>query len=285
MPVDAKALRDRPDDFRDSERRRFRDAAAVDRALEADASWRAATTAINALRAELGSLQKAISEKKRNSKGKDACEEELAEKSRLEAAQGEAEARAAETLSDRDSSLGELGNLVHLSVPVAENDDGNSIVTSWGSPGEKPRVAPAIPHEELFRRLGACEMERGVRVAGRRGYFLRGPGVVLNMALQNYGVSFLARRGYVPLQPPYFMRREVMARTAELRDFDDQLYSVTSRPQQASSSGSGSGEQQPPWRVIVVFFSKKSVNSNSHSTKIKNIELLTIFSICFCICF
>lgn len=46
------------------------------------------------------------------------------------------------------------------------------------------------------------------------------------MALINYGLSFLRRRGYTDIQPPFFMRRGVMSETAELGDFADTLYKV-----------------------------------------------------------
>ena len=46
-------------------------------------------------------------------------------------------------------------------------------------------------------------------VCGHRGYFLRGAGVMLNMALMNYGIAFLQKKGYIPMQPPFFMMRNV----------------------------------------------------------------------------
>jgi hypothetical protein len=36
------------------------------------------------------------------------------------------------------------------------------------------------------------------------------------------------KRSYVPLQPPFFMNKEVMAETAQLEEFDESLYKVTS---------------------------------------------------------
>ena len=70
--------------------------------------------------------------------------------------------------------------------------------------------------------------ERGVGVAGHRAYFLKGVGVLLNQALINYGLSFLMRaeNGYTPLQPPYMMKKDVMAETAQLEQFDEELYKV-----------------------------------------------------------
>lgn len=66
----------------------------------------------------------------------------------------------------------------------------------------------------------------GCKVAGHRGYFLKGVGVKLNLALINYSVDFLAKRNYTALQTPYFMEKEVMACTAQLEQFDEELYKV-----------------------------------------------------------
>lgn len=56
-------------------------------------------------------------------------------------------------------------------------------------------------------------MERGSRVAGHRGYFLKGVGVLLNQALINYGLKTLIEKGYTPVQPPFFVKRSVMEAT------------------------------------------------------------------------
>jgi len=57
-------------------------------------------------------------------------------------------------------------------------------------------------------------------------YFLTGAGVLLNQALINYAITFLAGRGHTPLATPFFMRKDRMAECAQLADFDEQLYKV-----------------------------------------------------------
>lgn len=71
-----------------------------------------------------------------------------------------------------------------------------------------------------------CVPQRGSAIAGHRGYFLKGPGVQLNLALINYGIAFLMARKYTPLQTPFFMNKEVMAGVAQLSEFDEALYAV-----------------------------------------------------------
>lgn len=68
---------------------------------------------------------------------------------------------------------------------------------------------------------------RGTKVVGHRGYCLTGWGVFLNLALIQYGLSFLHGKGYTPNQPPFFMNRSAMAKTAQLEQFDEELYKVT----------------------------------------------------------
>lgn len=83
-----------------------------------------------------------------------------------------------------------------------------------------------MSHHEVLTRLDGYDPERGVKVVGHRGYFLRKWGVFLNQALINYGLEFLDAKGYTPLQTPQFMLKEYMAKTAQLEQFDEELYKV-----------------------------------------------------------
>ena len=67
---------------------------------------------------------------------------------------------------------------------------------------------------------------KGGKNSRHRGYFLTGAGVMLNQALIHYGLKFFASKGYTQVQPPYFMKREIMGETAELADFDEMLNKV-----------------------------------------------------------
>lgn len=78
------------------------------------------------------------------------------------------------------------------------------------------------PRGTIFLTLNTL----GVKIASHRAYFLKGVGVMLNFALQMYGMQFLQKKGYTLLQPPYFMKKEPMAKTAQLEQFDEELYKV-----------------------------------------------------------
>lgn len=69
-------------------------------------------------------------------------------------------------------------------------------------------------------------MGPGAKIAGHRGYFLTNDGVNLNQALINYGLDFLRKKEYKKIMPPFFMRKDMMAKTAQLDQFDEELYKV-----------------------------------------------------------
>ena len=60
---------------------------------------------------------------------------------------------------------------------------------------------------------------------------MKGYGALLNMALMNYGMSFLFKKGYNPIQTPYFMKKSIMGETCQLSDFEESLYKVESGKQ------------------------------------------------------
>lgn len=158
---------------------------------------------------------------------------ELMEKSKaMKAGIKEAEEKLQELEQARDDAIAPIGNLVHESVPISDDEANNVIVREIGElrrpkdlgDGKKEKL---YNHVDLVQLLGIAELEKGTEVAGSRGYYLRNEGVLLNQALINYGMQFAARRGYSPVHTPFFMQKPVMAQCAQLSQFDEELYKVT----------------------------------------------------------
>uniref|UniRef100_A0A7S1QH77 serine--tRNA ligase n=1 Tax=Alexandrium catenella TaxID=2925 RepID=A0A7S1QH77_ALECA len=220
-----------PDLVRESERRRFRDGKLVDEVIDLDKQWVTAKYNTDMKRKEMGKVQAQITERKKTSKGQDKCEDLVAQKEKLEEESAALDKESDKLLELRDKKLGSIGNIVHDSVPVSQDEDkDNRVDGMWGVPrsfeGIKYQTNGFRPHFELLEMIGAVNFAAGQEVFGSRGYFLTGPGVLLNQALINYGLAFLSMRGCTPLQPPFMMKKDLMAKTAELADYDDVLYKV-----------------------------------------------------------
>ncbi|PQQ09220.1 serine--tRNA ligase [Prunus yedoensis var. nudiflora] len=198
-----------PEIIRESQRRRFKGVEIVDEVIQLDKEWRQRQFELENLRKEFNKINKRVAQLR--IAGEDATDviKDTEENKRL-AAEKEVEVR--EALTQLNSKLEVIGNLVHDSVPIS-NDE---------------RMEPKLKnHVELVELLGIADLKKGAEVAGGRGFYLKGAGVRLNQALINLGLDFLEKRGYTELQTPFFMRKDIMAKCAQLAQFDEELYKVT----------------------------------------------------------
>ena len=234
MPIDIVRVRAEQggdvEAVRVSEQSRFRKTDTVSVVIEADKLWRVEAFTLDKMREKLGKLQKEITDRKKSSKGQDPCADLLSTKSSMEAEIFTQEELVTSLGKDRDQKLHKIGNIVDPCVPISNDEADNKIIRTWGTPrllDVDGKTKGRLHHHQVLSLLGFFDSERGTAIAGHRGFFLRGWGVILNLALINYGLAFLMRKGYMPLQPPFFMKKSIMADTAELADFDDQLYKVS----------------------------------------------------------
>jgi len=106
---------------------------------------------------------------------------------------------------------------VSPNATISKTEDDNKVVRTYLEPNKELVVdgqsLGKLHHHEIMQCLDMVEFERGQRVAGHRGYFLKGVGVLLNQALINYGLATLIKKGYTPVQPPFFMKKSVMEAT------------------------------------------------------------------------
>ncbi|KAJ4456250.1 putative Serine--tRNA ligase [Paratrimastix pyriformis] len=220
-------FRNNPERIRESQRRRFAPVEAVDEVIRLDEGWRAARGAADNLRKVFNVKSKAIGElikTKAEAAAIDAAKAEAASiKAQIEAKEKEMAALEAEV----NNKAGRIGNIVSERATVSNDEKDNLVVRTFGTPREAQPGEELLTHVDLLRMLDAVDCEQGTTVGGGRAYYLKGPGVFLNLALINYGISFLSGRGYLPMQTPYFMNQSIMAQCAQLEDFDEQLYKVT----------------------------------------------------------
>jgi seryl-tRNA synthetase len=90
-------------------------------------------------------------------------------------------------------------------VPVGKDSADNQVVREWG---DKPEFDFEVQdHVQLGTSLDILDLERGAKVAGFRGYFLKNQGVNLAMGLMRFALDKLTSKGFVPMIPPVIDRR------------------------------------------------------------------------------
>ncbi|KAJ5169118.1 Serine--tRNA ligase cytoplasmic [Penicillium canariense] len=213
-----------PNKIKESQRKRFAPEEAVDEVIALYEEARRARYEVTQIGSLLNPLLKQIGMKKKN---KEDASDLMSQKADLEKRKKDSEDAAAQKEAERDRKIRAIGNYVHESVPVSNNEDDNTILKTWAPANAVMERPNCLSHHEVLTRIDGYDPERGVKVVGHRGYCLTGYGLFLNLALVNYGLEFLFNKGYTPNQPPQFMLKDLMAKTAQLEQFDEELYKVT----------------------------------------------------------
>lgn len=114
-------------------------------------------------------------------------------------------------------------NVPDISVPEGDSDKDNKEVRTWG---EIPKFSFELKnHVELMTTLKMADTERGAKVAGFRGYFLKNDGARLVWALERFVQDrFMGREGFTPMIAPSLVRREPFVGTGYLPQSEEDLY-------------------------------------------------------------
>ncbi len=117
----------------------------------------------------------------------------------------------------------QVPNLPDHSVPDGDSDADNQEVRRWGDE-YKAQLATPRSHIDIMQTLGMADFERGAKVAGFRGYFLKGDGALLNFAIWRYAQDFFLKKGFVPMVVPSLVRRVNFLGTGYIPQGEEDLY-------------------------------------------------------------
>ena len=117
----------------------------------------------------------------------------------------------------------QVPNVPDMSVPEGASDADNQELRTWG---ELPKFDfEPKTHGELLLANDMADYERGAKVAGFRGYFLKNDGARLVWALERFVQDrFMGREGFTPMIVPSLLRREPFVGTGYLPQSEEDLY-------------------------------------------------------------
>jgi seryl-tRNA synthetase len=223
--IDMRLLRSAPAEVRAALARRGDPAVQplLDALLELDERRRALTTALDGLKAERNEAARAdaLHVKQQGPLPPETVAARRALGERIGTA--EREVRIVETALETKA-------LYVPNLPLADVPDGdaaaNRVVRSWGTP--RPAGPDVKPHWEIGERLGLLDLPRGAKLAGSGFPVLMGAGARLARALVQFMLDLHTREhGYVEVEPPLLVRREIMQGTGQLPKFEDDAYRTT----------------------------------------------------------
>ena len=214
--IDIKQIRENPQKFKDAcTAKKF--TADIDRLIELDSILRSQKQQLQEISTKKNQIVKLIPKLEGNEKVAKLFE--LAEFKPMEINIG----LAIKNLEPQfDELMQQVPQPADDDVPLGRDDTEN---TEIRKEGEIPQFDFELKdHVQLGLALGMMDIERGVKLAGSRNYFLKGDGALLHWAVLRFAMDCMVGKGYVPLSVPLLMKDEAMLGTGYYPGSEEQTY-------------------------------------------------------------
>jgi seryl-tRNA synthetase len=221
--LDIKLIRENPELVRNNLKKRGdpENQKMLDELIDYDRKWRQGLTRLNELRHERKIITTEIASLKKKGKSAD---QELSKARSIDMEITALEKQVNESEEKVNYYLMRLPNLLHESVPTGKDESDNVPIRTWG---EIPKFSfPIKDHIDVASSLDIMDIERAGKIAGARFFYLKREGVLLDMALMNFALEEMVKKGFMPIEPPFLMRRKPYEGVVALSDFEDVLYKI-----------------------------------------------------------
>lgn len=190
----------------------------IERLLELDEKRRELIVKIDELKAEKNRFN---DDMKKGGDKKEIIEKGKKVKEKLEKSEPELN----EVSKEFQILLLQVPNMTHPASPIEKDDGKNKEIERYGD-SPKFDFEPK-DHEELMKDLDIIDFERAAKVSGSKFYFLKNEGVLLELALINFALEKLLKKGFIPFITPDLARDKVLEGIGfNPRGPETQVYSV-----------------------------------------------------------
>ena len=125
---------------------------------------------------------------------------------------------------ERQQLLYLVPNIPDPSAPIGKDENDNVPIREWG---QKPTFGfEPLDHYALMQKLDVVDIERAVKIAGARSYALKGDAARLELALMNFAMDRIARKGFTPMIVPAMARDFCFIGNGQFPKGRDQVYAI-----------------------------------------------------------
>ena len=126
-------------------------------------------------------------------------------------------------IAELDKDLLTMPNTaLHPGVPIGTNETENVVIKTFG---EIPSFwFETKDHMSLMKQYDMVDVERGVKLAWARSYFLKGDGMLLEQAVLQYTLKKLVAKWFTPLNVPNIVNPECLIGTWYFPGWEEDAY-------------------------------------------------------------
>ncbi|MEM0161381.1 MAG: serine--tRNA ligase [Thermoplasmata archaeon] len=236
-------IRDNPDILRKSQLRRHADEKVVDKILELDKSWRENLKRIESLKRERNEKSALVAKLVRAGE-KEGIEEIKNMMKNINSEIEKLETDVTSLKKERDSLLWNVPNIIDDAVPDGVDESENVPFRFWGEARVYNEDLEAFKkesrnqmqykllnkrpesHVDILEQYNLGDTLRAAKVAGARFYYLKNQLVNLELALEQFAVEHLEKKGFEIVEPPFMLIKRAIDGATDFTAFEDTLYKI-----------------------------------------------------------
>lgn len=214
--LDIQYIRDHAEQVKQSALHKNLDPSVVDTVLSLDEQRRQLMTQSQEIRAERNRINQQL---------KNQRDPQLINRSQtLKTQLVQLEQHLKQVQADYDKYMLLIPNVTLEEVPVGKDSAANQVVRLVG---QKPQFDfTPLDHIQLGVNLDLLDLDRGSKVAGYRGYFLKNQAVMLQFGLMRYALEKLVAKGFTPMIPPIIDRKQAFINSGHMPWGEAEAYTV-----------------------------------------------------------
>ncbi|OGI61976.1 serine--tRNA ligase, partial [Candidatus Nomurabacteria bacterium RIFCSPHIGHO2_01_FULL_39_9] len=217
--LDIKFIRENPDLIKEAARKKHVDFD-VKELLALDVLYREILNLVEKLRAEQNKVTERVPQSSPEEK-----EKLILEMKQLKEHIKEKEEELRHQREHLDELMLRVPNVPDVSVPEGESDLDNKEIKQVG---EIPKFDfTPKDHLTILENLDLADFERGSKVSGFRGYFLKNAGALLCFALWQFALEQLVKKGFTPIIAPSKVKREPLKGCGFIPQHEEEVYRLT----------------------------------------------------------
>ena len=214
--IDIKVIRENPQRFKQAAKNKNIEVD-IDRLLAVDAELLSAKQRLQEIATEKNRIGKSIPKLAGDEK-----QNALAQLAKFKADESQFEEKVKQLQPEADSLMLLVAQPADDNVPLGKDDTENVELRREGQ--VRQFDFKFKDHMQLGVDLGIIDVERGVKLAGTRSYFLKGNGARLHWAVLQFAMDVMVARGYSPMSVPLLMKDEAMRGTGYYPGSEEQTY-------------------------------------------------------------
>ncbi|HBI25253.1 MAG: Serine-tRNA ligase [Candidatus Wolfebacteria bacterium GW2011_GWC2_39_22] len=188
---------------------------------------------------KLSALKNELNEKMKTAKTQEERNPIIEEGKKVKDELAEAEPSYREAKQTFDELMVRVPTVPSSDTPIGTSEDENVEIYRWGE--QKKFDFEPKDHVQLAEDLDLVDFEKGAKISGYRGYYLKNEGMQLVMALMMYAVNKMVQKGYTPMIPPTLVKGFSLFGSGYFKGLEydpeiDEIYQVASADKDSEGS-------------------------------------------------